>query len=97
VADTVLSKVDSRKRAMIVKQFISVADVSQQTDFIPAWANFPPSAMSRAQEFFEHDRHRFWPKFASDPSVKANLGTNYSKVHDNVGSVRNDDRFEQEL
>ncbi len=97
VADTVLSKDDSRKRAMIVKQFISVADVSKRIDFIPAWSNSPPSAMSRAQELLKHDRHRFWLKFTSHPSAKANLGTNYPKVHDNVGSLRNDDRFEQEL
>lgn len=97
VADTVLGKDDARKRAMIVKQFISVADVSEQTDFIPAWANSPTSAMSRAQEFFKHDRHRFWPKFASHSSVKANLGTNCSQVHDNAGSLRDDNRFEQEF
>jgi hypothetical protein len=93
----VLSKDDARKRSMIVKQFISVADVSEPTDFIPTWANSPPSAMSRAQEFFKHDRHRFWLKFASHPSVKANLGTNWSQVHDNVGSLRDDDRLEQEF
>ena len=97
MADTVLGKDDSRKRALIVKQFISVADVSKQMDFIPAWANSLFSAMSRAQELLKHDRHCFWLKFTSHPSAKANLGTNWPKVHDNVGSLRNDDRFEQEF
>jgi hypothetical protein len=73
VADSVLIHEDSRKRSAILKQFISVADVSGLLRNLFAECLLP-SAMSLDAQLLEYGCYSIWTELASYKAPQALMG-----------------------
>lgn len=90
VADAVLVHDDSRKRAAVLKQFISIADVGDLYG-ITILPLTPMIALSVFAQLFQYGCYRIWAKLASYSPVEAFLGTSQFTTHVVAECLRDDD------
>lgn len=90
VAEMILAQMDVKKRVVVIKHFVSVADVSEQAGFspFPHTASLTSSAeMQNAQQFLDVDVHYLGPGYSTHCSVETNMGPGAGP---NVGCPRDD-------
>ena len=89
VTDSVLSHENLKKRAAILKQFISIADVCSSLRN-PFPRSSPPLAMSFDAQLLEHGCYSIWTEFAPYTASQAVMGSSECAIHGSAWHLRDD-------
>lgn len=99
VAETILARDDSRRRASVVKNFIAIADVSALISVDVTLGLMPVLrlAMQDSTQLPIDACHCRWSEHDANPSTKADMGTSPPAFHDDVVAVRDHAEYQQKL
>jgi son of sevenless-like protein len=78
VAEMILTQQDVKRRVVVIKHFVLVADVCLTLELVMTWLTCT-TEMSLAQQLLYPDFHHFSSWYCTDSSTKTNLGSGSCK------------------
>lgn len=100
VAQSVLSREDSRKRATIIKQFILIADVSSLLDLClrPCRLSiYQYPALSYSKQLLEYGSYHLGPEYAPNTQAETKLGASEQSGNGAIRLLRSNPRLREKL
>lgn len=101
VAQAILTHMEAKKRAQVMKYFLQVADVSRTTGLVSLALTSKlisvPTALSPVQQLFHNVRHHGWSGLDPDQSIEADQGPAFRQIASAVAIVGQDAGYRPEV